>query len=378
MRKKILYIDDDLQTGWARLKDTEYEFVEKAPTDFDTDSEILAALHGKNIVLMDYKLHDSEDTPSVPIDGIELLERFRAVIRHHQHQGDQVPLLTIYTGKLEELIKDFGCPSAPHLVARQANVDWVFEKGKPRIGTEITRHRLDAIISGFEFKFRKNETDGEDQLFSFLKLPEDLPWTDLAKVDVRVARSPTQAINNANSCATLMRWLLQVALPIRGCFVDLPWIATSLHMRPKEFSDALRDKPNSKFSKLLSEYRYKGALADFYSEERYWRAGINYLVWKFTEGLSPLNSDVRDSLSEAIGKEIPVLNERHPVLLVDLNTFQETSQVFDLDYAVQVQPDFWPAGVDLPWVKRSDAEDDQELWAIVISEDRERLPGDLF
>ena len=378
MGKKILYVDDNLETGWTRLEEIDCEFVAKGPNDFDTDSDISAALNGINVVLMDYELHGSEDVSSVPIDGIELLERFRAVIRHHQLLGDQVPLLTIYTGKLEKLINDFRCPSAPHLVARHANVDWVFEKGKTQIGTEITRHRLDTISSGFKFKFKNNETEYENHLMSFLKLPPDLPWTSLAKEHLHEARPPIQTMEKAIDHAILMKWLLQVALPVHGCFVDLPWIATRLHLQLGELSEALRDKPTSKFSKLLSKCKYKGALAEFYLEERYWRAGIIHVIWDLTRGLSPVNTKVRKILVEEIEKEIPILAENAPVLLVSPVNFEQTNQVADMDDAVQVQPDFWPEGVDLPWVEISEVEKDRELRAIVINEDRYRLPGNLI
>ena len=77
---------------------------------------------------MDYDLHEGDTTSSVPIDGIELLERLRAAIRTLQIEKNSTPLLTIYTGKYYKLVKEFDCPSAPHLLARRANVDWVFAR----------------------------------------------------------------------------------------------------------------------------------------------------------------------------------------------------------------------------------------------------------
>ena len=378
MGKKILYVDDNPEPGRTLLKEIDCEFVAKGPNDFNTDSDISTALNGKNVVLMDYELHDSEDVTSVPIDGIELLERFRAEIRRHQYQGSQVPLLTIYTGKYSNLIEDFGCASsAPHLVARQANVDWVFEKGNSEtMGTKITGPRLHAIISGFDFEFGRKVSDSENQLFSFLELPEGLPWTDLAKEQVRETRPPIQSTINVSHCATLMRWLLQVALPIHGCFVDLPWIATRLHLQPDKLANALQKNPDSEFFTLLDECRYKGTLANFYSEKRYWRAGVNHLIWGFSKGLSPTSTDIGKGLIKAIGSKIPFLDKRAPVLLVSPDTFQQTNQIVDMKDAVQVQPDFWPPGVDLPWVDVSEVKCDSELRAIVINEDRDRLLED--
>ena len=79
------------------------------------------------------------------------------------------------------------------------------------------------MLSAFERDFEQHGTDVEDLLFSFLALPRDLPWTDLAKEQVRDARPPIQTMRSGVDRATLMRWLLQVALPIPGCFVSLEW-----------------------------------------------------------------------------------------------------------------------------------------------------------
>ena len=98
------------------------------------------------------------------------------------------------------------------------------------------------------------------------------------------------------------------------------------------------------------------------------------MIWELTQGLSPTNPDVRENLAKAIGDEIPKLDEETPVLLVSPDTFEQTNQIADMNDAVQIQPNLWPAEVELPWVRISEVEKDSELRKIVVSEDRERLP----
>ena len=373
MGKKILYVDDNLETGRSTLEDTSCEFVERTPYELRTDSAVLKALHGIDVVLMDYDLHEGDTTSSVPIDGIELLERLRAANRTLQEEKNAIPILTIYTGKYSQLVKEFDCPSAPHLLARRANVDWVFAKGSKPMGAKLTTSRLNAMLSAFESDFGHHGVDVENLLFSFFGLPRDLPWTDLATEQVRDARPPIQTMRRGIDRATLMRWLLQVALPIPGCFVSLDWVAVRLRISPEELATAVKENAESNFSKSLDECRYVGALADFHPV-RYWKAGIDHMIWKLTQGRSSTNSDVRENLTKAIEKNILALKEEAPVLLVSPDTFEQNNQIDDMNNAVQIQPDLWPAEVELPWVRISEVEMDSKLRKIVVSGDRERLP----
>ena len=375
MEIKILYVDDNLETGRSTLSNTGLQFAERTPHELRKDSAVLEALRGIDFVLMDYDFHEEGTASSAPIDGIELLERLRAAIRTPQQAGSPIPLLTIYTGKYDKLVEELNCPSAPYLVARRANVDWVFEKGKARKGTEITTCHLKSILSGFELNFEQHGTDDENLLFSFLALPGDLPWAGLAREQVRDARPPIQTMRSGVDRATLMRWLLQVALPIPGCFVSLEWAAVRLRISPEKLTAAVQENAESNFSKSLNECRYEGVLANFYPI-RYWKAGIDHLIWRLTQGRSTLNTDVRNNLTEEIGTSIPPLNEEAPVLLVSPDSFEQTGEIVDLKDAVQIQPDLWPPEVELPWVKISDVKNDRELRLIVVNEDRERLPKD--
>ena len=373
MGKKILYVDNNLEIGKSTLEGTDLDFVERRPDELGKDSAVLAALHGIHVVLMDYDLHEEDAASSAPIDGIELLERFRAAIRTLKEAKNVIPLLTIYTGKYDKLVKELNCPSAPYLVARRANVDWVFEKGTTRKGTEITTWRLKSILSGFKFDFSQYGTNDEKTLISFLGLPKDSPWAELAVEQIRDARPPIQTMRSGLDRATLMRWLLQVALPIPGCFVSLEWAAARLHIPPLKLAAAVQERTESNFSKLLDECKYKGELADFHPV-RYWKAGIDHLIWKLTQGRSILNTKVSKILAEAIGDEIPRLDEEAPVLLVSPKTFEQTGEITDLKNAVQIQPDLWPAGVDFPWIKISELKNDRELQEIVINVDRNSIP----
>ena len=241
MAADILYVDDDHGAGQSWLEEGNFNYNIKTPEEVSSDNDISAALQHIKIVLMDYNLHEQgqDSSLTLPIDGIELLERFRAVIRRHGQEGLIRPLLVIYTGKANKLIEEFRChSSAPHFLAPRANVDWVFSKGLGHEANENS-HRLKIILSELDTEFEESASDPEQRLYNFLKFPNEKPWDELAKEQVNNVRPPISSMLEDNHRVELMKWLLQISLPFPtypGCFVDLNWVAARLGKNPGEFS----------------------------------------------------------------------------------------------------------------------------------------------
>ena len=372
MQAKILYVDDDLDTGRSRLEHLGFNFIQKKPHEID--SNILRDSRGIKLILMDYDLNENSTINGIytPYDGIEFLERFRALLRSPEFDEYKVPLLTIYSGKYNKLVSELDCPSSPHLVAQSANVDWIFQKGLTNERTKITKKRLDAIFSAYDFDLTSNESDKENILYKSLKLKENLPWSEMAKEHLSDSQPPLKMLGTKTAHANLIRWLLQIALPNPGCFVKLASIAVRLHLSPKNLSEALSKQPAAEFFRKLKERKYKGLLAGFFSD-RYWKAGIDQLIWELTKGRSPKIPEVSKLLFNQLGGEVPILEEDFPILLSCPDNYELTEHVTDIEKAVQIQPHKWPAGVELPWVRISEVLNDRELRALVIGSDRYRI-----
>jgi hypothetical protein len=170
-----------------------------------------------------------------------------------------------------------------------------------------------------------------------------------------------------------MRWLLQVALPFPGCFLGMESVAVRLSVTPGGLQSALDRQPDSELADLLDRCQYHGALADFFPA-RYWKAGIDRILWEATEGRSMANAEVRERTMRMIGEEVDLLAKSNPVLVVSPETFELKSEVADISDAVQIQPDVWPPEIDPPWVRIDDVAQDRTLRAMVVSQDRDRLP----
>jgi hypothetical protein len=374
MSEPILYIDDVLATGHDRLIESGLPFREKMPGDLADDNSISDALRDTKIVLMDYGLHDDDASSGAPLDGLELLERFRATIRRHHDQGTDVPLLNIYTNQIARLAEQHDdCPVVPYMLARRANVDWVFDKMPPADSEYAFGAQLRDMLSVFDLDVGMSDRDVEQQLASFLELPQEPDWSELALEQLLDARPPVKKdISPPGVRVRLMRWLLQVALPFPGCFVDLHSVAVRLRIPPKDLCDALSINRSSDLAAFLDQARYRGPLACFFPT-RFWKAGIDYVVWKMTEGRSPANPTVRNTIATAIGEEHPLLDIADPVLVVSPETFVLTGDVAPIDEAVQVQTELWPPTVEPPWVRIADIAKDRKLRAMVVSKDRDRI-----
>jgi hypothetical protein len=374
MSKPILYVDDDLPTGRPRLEATGLPFREKVPRDVADDGSISEALQDTKIVLMDYDLHDDDASSSAPLDGLELLERFRARIRRHHDQGASVPLLTIYSNQIGRLAEQHDdCPEVPYMLARRAKVDWVFDKQEPSDAEDAFGEQLGEILRAFDLPMGSSGGGVERQLAAFLGLPEEADWADLALEELLDLRPPVQEdLSLPGARVRLMRWLLQVALPFPGCFVDLDSVAVRFRLLPRDLSAVIARDAGSELASLLDRARYRGPLACFFPA-RYWKAGVDTILWRMTEGRSPANPAVRKTIANAIGEEVPLIDVADPVLVVSPETFEPTGEVASIDEVVQIQTDLWPPTIEPPWVRIVDIAKDRKLRAMVVSKDRDRI-----
>jgi hypothetical protein len=302
MSEPILYVDDNFAMGRTRLEAAGY-FVrerapvgrglfvrEKAPGDVADDDSISFALQDARIVLMDYELHDVNSASTAPLDGLELLERFRARIRRHHAEGASVPLLTIYSHQIHRLAEQLGeCPVVPYMLARRANVDWVFDKGEPPAGSDPLADQIGEMLRAFDINMGGSAAGVERQLATFLALPGESDWRELALEELLDLRPPLQKdLSPPGARVRLMKWLLQDALPFPGCFVDLDTVSLRFRVKPMDLAAAIERNPGSQLARRLDGVRYRGPLASFFLP-RYWKAGVDFIVWNMTEGRSPAN-----------------------------------------------------------------------------------------
>lgn len=383
MNSRVLYVDDNLETGRATLSDLK-------PRELDTVSDvdclknpetIAEQLKGAEIVLMDYELHElrgGEETTEPALDGLELLERFRAAIRQTQTGGNHPPILVIFTAKFNELAELFDCVPVAAVVARVAKVDWVFEKGgKHSTSDKRLVDRIQELLDSYEqvrIDWPSDVTAVEEKLKDLLGLQRNgqASWSSVAFEQFRDTRPPIQSLRHRGGGVTLLRWLLQVALPFPSCFVDEAWVAVKLGVTPDSLRKRLELTPESELARELNDRVYNGLISEFCGR-RYWRAGINELAWSICQGNSAGSPKVTKKLLKMASGNLEFLDIRNPVLVICPDDYMQHGDVSELDDAVQIQTDYWPPDVELPWVRKADIRQDSEISALVINKDKERL-----
>ena len=259
MVASILYVDDDPDTGRDVIAASKIDFRPIDSFDGLTVGKILQEIEKVHVVLMDYDLY--EKGHSEYLDGLELLERFRAAIRRAGDKDKRVPALALLTGKSQQIAEQFNCPQVEPFLSRLTNVDWIFPKGVSQLRYA---NNISAQISSFfnaAFAVHQewgNENALDPQLREMLKLNEDdiSGWVDEAFEEFRASRPPLQELIKRKDGNELLRWLLHIALPFPSCFVDLDWIAIKLGIQV----DALRTHLKGVESKLAYELELRGIL----------------------------------------------------------------------------------------------------------------------
>jgi len=370
----ILYVDDNTVDGEQLISDIDRE-AKIWPIEKDTNTSlqtIRSKIADVSLVLMDYDLHhDNEESDETAVDGLELLERFRATFRHTDSSESIAPVLVLFSGELEGLAKSLKCPSYAPFLAKLAKVDWVFPKGpKAESNTSEQIQILFEASIKVQRTWSDDDSDLEPEVREILGLKNtDSSWPDQAFEGFRELRPPLQSLQSRNDSAALIRWLLQVAIPFPSCLIDIADIAILLRSRP----DSLVEHYNTSGSKLremLEPYIYTGILSNF-DGPRFWRSGIMEMMWLLRGGTDTQSKNVFEELNSILGGGLQPLEVNNPVVISNPDTFQRTTQIASMDDAAQLQPDDWPLVLDSPWVLRDIVKNNKRLQALLVNEDRD-------
>jgi hypothetical protein len=144
------------------------------------------------------------------------------------------------------------------------------------------------------------------------------------------------------------------------------YVGARLRVTPESLDEALRTEPKAR--RALSAFKYDGILSEFLGS-RWWRVGVEQTLWDWTDG-NPFDATmIRDAVIKHVSRNLGDVEQSQPVVCVDAS-FRPSATLIDIADAVEVRPDDWPAYADQAWVKRSDAEDDPDLEAMVPQQDR--------
>lgn len=370
---RVLIVDDqEDDRAEALIRELNQRSFVKASL-FHPDELTLNIVRDADLVLVDFILRSwpersqlGEQIALQPSDGIALT----SVLRRHISDLDRASptAFAIYTGQLAALAKPLPPENRCHILSRLTNAEWVFEKYEQNLS-----ERVETLARSVRQLPRTWSDDGRLELSRLLGL-DNLEESNAELVeqlieDVYDCLPPVHEMSEWSHGLAFIRWLLHRILPY-PCFLwtDLQ-VASRLQISPPVAANLLADE--SPLHKALRDSEYTGMLANF-AGNRWWRRGIEAILWKQTDGRSFDPTAVREFVSNIAGKEN--MEQRaisHPAVIY--NSYLEQFDIASADSAVRVRPDDWPAFADHAWVSEELARSDPRMHSIVIEQDRERI-----
>jgi hypothetical protein len=381
MPAQFVFVDDKPETIETELRAKlggENLEVVRFKEDFE-NGEIVNTkrkLDASSVVLMDFELYENGRPKGFnlqPADGIALERIVRDWLQDANEPFDTsnkaFVLFSHDLGSLKTVVS-----GREHVVARKTANEWIISKNeKDRPQSQKDLRVLLELAKAVE-ALPKKAIEPEQlrttvkEIFAIAE-QKDANWKDIALDDCEKFGFPLDALLAGNSMAVI-RWLLHVALPFPGALVDIDDTAALLRLIPEQ----LKPEAIDALAKSLVEFKYQGVLSTFMGD-RWWRAGIDCLRLK----LSAQSSEGRKAVWDALRTQCKVpladselckMNE--PVLVVDPE-MRKTRSLEEMGQCVRLLNDDWPAKLDPPWIKISEAMASPRLAALVHPDDQYKL-----
>jgi len=170
----------------------------------------------------------------------------------------------------------------------------------------------------------------------------------------------------------LLRWMLHRILPYPCFLLDHIRVAARLRITPASFLRALGSETS--LSKAIRECEYTGIAAQFLGN-RWWRSGIESILWDLTGGAPFDGAALREVLSRASEQLIEPSQQSDPIVCVDQN-YRPLEAFSDISSSVRLMLDDWPSFADQPWTTIQAAKQHPELLAAVVEQDIDKLGAD--
>ena len=372
---RILFVDDEpdsVNPQRLQLEKRDIQAQTVHPADIETES--LRDLH---LVLVDHRLDEwtDDDWPNAPAlrptDGLALSAVLRA--RCKRLGADEVPAFALFSGHLEDIGENWPHDYREHVVAAQHDLEWAFAKGQHETDNDDNppvMERCASLATAVRRLWETTNVDGGTSIntvLSLLSLTEEAEWRDYAAKEVEACRPPLHQLTDPSPSWASLRWLLHRILPYPTFLWDRHWLSARLGLTYDSFKAVVAGRTD--LAAKLHDFQYVGILCDF-AGRRWWRAGIEWFLWDVTQGRSFDSDAVVEALSSLAREDLEEDASDQPVVCLGDN-FKPLPTPCDIDEAVRIQIDDWPAFAEQAWTSRDEARKSDILKALVVLEDSE-------
>jgi hypothetical protein len=367
-RSSVILVIDDAPASAAAVRNRlsgQANVICRGPNDVTLDDLELA-----NLVLVDLKLddwpeRDRQPTPALqPKDGLALIATLKSNLPNDRARTPTA--FALRSGQLQSVSGALTPTNREYALARMLDLDWVFRKGA-NSNFEIEVLSLARAVKALPHPW-PNGNESRDALLRLLRLSRKSHWYARAVSDIEKAKPPQDVYAETTNGMAIIRWLLHDVLPFPTFLLDERYLAARLHVSPPSLRKAVATRKSA--VNRLEEFEYQGILADF-AGRRWWRAGIEYWLWRETKG-QPFEKLALQGVAKKLSPHLKVVDVARPVVELD-DQFRPTDNLLDVSQAVQIVPDDWPSAADPAWIGISYAQTHPAIAARVSGQDREKL-----
>jgi hypothetical protein len=292
---QVVYIDDRIEEA-AQLEDAFGQFEKVDLHDSEWPKALEPAIENAGLIITDLKLdHMARSKPFWSIDG-KVLNEF---IRAKQRKNPNHPLLTIFSGNLDEVPNPEHHAGRPHILAQYLDADWVGDKTK---GSEFRGQLLLLCDARRELQAGTCDPSTIAEYWrSVFKLESDLSWSEEALKEIDRFQPPVQHLYGPGRDERIfLQWMTRVVFPYPTFLLDAYEVSIRLRLDPVQTA-ALLAEESSALRHALTSVRYGGILAGF-AGDRWWRPGLNDWLWDLTGGNPYDGGQLRESLTRVGGR----------------------------------------------------------------------------
>lgn len=339
------------------------------PADVTAEDLLRADLVLVDLKLTEWQARISPTLATWPDDGLAL----SGVLRTHVYrlEKERPTSFAIYSSFLEEVSGAMPTEYRAHALARLLNLEWVFDKKSTMRSAERAPQftSLALATQSLPEKWPQGDYDATKKVvFGLLRLGLRGSWSPQAWEDVEACHPRVHDLVQQSHGVVFLRWFMQRILPY-PCFL---WsdtqLAVRLGLKPVGFGSVIDNL--SPGLRPLAACQYRGILSDFLGR-RWWRAGVEAVLWDLTRGRSSDSDAVREMLV-AFGVDHPPIETDKRIICLD-ETLRPVRELKSAREVVRIQPDDWPPFADFAWTTISLARENPNLGSLVIADDRERL-----
>jgi hypothetical protein len=366
----ILVIDDEADDLRNRVAPIE-ENLRAGVTVCDPDEVTRNRLDRADLVLVDYKL----DKWNVNRDEMSLCQwvpngiALAGVLQQHANKCERPTAFAIHSAHLGELTRPFKPEPRVHLLARTYNLDWAFVKSSastPPIKTFEQANILAKAVTRLPRGWPAQDPDRAREIArGLLSVPSGELWGEQAWEDVEQAHPPLDEMTLPIHGILFLRWLLTRVLFYPCFLLDRYWIAARLGATLESVEESL----SGTLGEFLASARYTGILEGF-DCDRWWRGGVESLLWDLTGGTPVGTADLQRLLKEKFGLSLTPTSHSYPVVCLDEN-YKPLPELYDPSRTVRLQLDDWPSHAEIPRTTLEKVQDNPHMLGLVLAADRD-------